>query len=166
MKNIGTFLLTLVVGTMLAAGTAFAAAGTDAGTGHCRDGKHGKGERFAAALGLSSEQKEAIRAVREKYRPALQPLRKDAVAERRVQRELILAEPQDEAAIRAQASKIATTAGDIAVQRARMFREIRALLSPEQLQKLAELRAQRDGKVDRFLDRGKRQGKENEEGTR
>ncbi len=150
MRHLRKILVTAAVVTALAAGGAQAAPGPEGGGWHhgdrhgCDCGKHagdcGKKERLAKALGLTDAQKDQMKAVREKYRPTFEPLRKEARAERRLLRNLVMAEPQDEAAIRAQAQKVAGTAGDMAVARARMFREMRAILTPEQQKTLAGLR--------------------------
>ncbi len=164
MGHLRKIVVALAAVAALAAGSAQAAMGPDDGGRHhggwngCDCGKHGgdcgKKERFAKALGLTDKQKEQMKAVREKYRPALEPLRKEAFAERRALRALVMAQPQDEAAIRAQAAKIAGTAGDIAVQRARMFREMHAILTPEQVKKLDELKGRWEKRHEGRPDRG------------
>ncbi len=165
MNATGKVVTALVVGAMLAAGAAYAAVGGDHDGG--RDcGKHaGRGHRFAKALGLSDDQKAQIRSIFEKHRPELLPLRKEFAAEKRVLRDMIQAEPADEAAIRAQVAKLAATGADLAVRRARISREVRAVLTPEQLGKLKALREERDRKIDRFLKRSEGKDIEEHEGT-
>ncbi len=155
----------LAVGGMLAAGAAFAVVGGDHEGG--RDcGKHaGKGHRFAEALGLSADQKAQVRAIFEKHRPEFAPLRKEFAAEKRVLRDMIQAGPADDAAIRAQVGKLAATGADLAVRRAQVAREVRAVLTPEQVGKLKALREERERKMERFRERKERHDMEEQEGT-
>ena len=68
-------------------------------------------------------------------------------------RDAIRAEPFDETAIRAQAAKVASLEADLAVQRAHVAHDIRAVLTPEQLQKLKDMQINVDARVDGFLHR-------------
>ncbi len=166
MKTMWKFVTALAVGGMLAAGAAFAAAGGDHDGGRGCRGHAGKGHRFAEALGLTSDQRAQVRAIFEKHRPELLPLRKEFAAEKRVLRDMIQAGPADDAAIRAQVAKLAATGADLAVRRARVSREVRAVLTPEQAGKLKAWREERERKFDRFRDRKERHDVEEKEGTR
>lgn len=108
-------------------------------------GKHFK--KMAQELGLTAEQKQQIKEVFAKHKPQAEPLMKQLMTERRALRELVQADTVDEAAIKAQAAKIAGVQGDLAVLRAHGFKEIRALLTPEQAAKAKELQAKRDKKM-------------------
>ena len=155
----------VAAGAMLAAGAAFAVVGGDHDGG--RDcGKHaGRGHRFAEALGLLAGQKAQVRAIFEKHRPEFAPLRKELAAEKRVLRDMIQAGPADDASIRAQVAKLAATGADLAVRRAQVAREVRAVLTPEQAGKLEALRAERERKMDRVRERKERHDMEEQEGT-
>ena len=118
--------------------------------GHCHPGHW-----LAKALGLSSEQKEQIRAIFRKHRDEMATLRNEMVSERRGLRNLTQADKTDEAAIREQAKKIAVTTGDLAVRRAKMAEEVRAVLTPEQILKFRALQEKRDRRIDRMMKRGR-----------
>ena len=153
-------LLTAVaVGGTMVSGNAWAYRGGDRG-GRCEgEGRDGgwrghrePGDRFAKALDLSKEQTEKVRAIFRKHRDEAAPLRKEMVSERRELRNLTQADKTDEAAIREQAKKIAATSGELALRRARMAQEVRAVLTPEQVQKFRALQEKRDRPVDGMRD--------------
>lgn len=109
-------------------------------------------------LQLTAQQKQQVKEILAKNRPQSEPLMKQFTTERRAMRTLIQADSFDEAAIRAQSAKMVSLEADLAVQRARIAQEIRAVLTPEQIAKAKELQAQRDKKMDeRFMRHGKRQ---------
>jgi len=155
-------LLTAVaVGATMVSGNAWAYRGGDRGgrcAGEGRDGRwkgHGpQGDRLAKALDLSKEQTEQVKAIFLKHRDEIAPLRKEMVSGRRELRNLTQAEKTDEAAIREQAKKIAATSGDLAVHRAKMAREVRAMLTPEQIRKFQVLQEKRDRRIDGMMHRG------------
>ena len=155
-------LLTAVaVGGTIVSGNAWADRGEDRG-GQCacseRDGGwkgHGHpGYRVAKALGLSDEQKEQVKAIFRKHRDETAPLRKEMVSGRRELRNLIQSDKPDEAAIREQVKKIAATSGNLAVRRATIFQEVRAVLTPEQIRKFRALQEKRDRRIDGMMNRG------------
>jgi periplasmic protein CpxP/Spy len=104
----------------------------------CREGHHGFAN-IAEKLGLSAEQKVKVKEIFEKNRQEAQPLRKELMAAKRDLRGLSLAEKTDEAAIRAQAAKLAGIEADMAIHRARVSSQIRAILTPEQQDKFRSL---------------------------
>lgn len=155
-------LLTAVaVGATIVSGNAWANRGGDRG-GRCgteeRDGGwkgHGhRGHRLAKALGLSEEQTEQVKAIFRKHRDETVPLRKEMTSDRRELRNLIQSDKPDEAAIREQVKKIAATGGDLAIRRAKMAQEVRAVLTPEQIVKFRALQEKRDRRIDRMMNRG------------
>lgn len=127
------------------------------GRAHARglEGEHGgwSMKKMMSALGLSEEQKQTIKEIRKENQPLIQPLVKQLTVERRALRALLQAETIDEAAIRAQAAKVAALQADMAVERAHIHQAVRKVLNPEQLQKFKELQAERDRKFDDFLSR-------------
>jgi protein CpxP len=125
-------------------------------------GRHGRGGegipgvysgKVLDRLGVTVEQKAQIREVLVKYRPESEPAVRQLVAERRALRKMIQGGAADEGAIRSQAAKVAALEADLAVMRARASKEVRALLTAEQLARLGELQAQRDQKADRMMER-------------
>ena len=124
-------------------------------------GRHGGGEgipgmysgKVLDRLGVTAEQKTQIREVLGKYRPATEPAVRQLVAERRALRKMIQGGAADEAAIRGQAAKAAALESDLAVMRARASKEVRTLLTAEQLARLGEIQAEREQKADRVMER-------------
>ena len=154
-------LTTVAVGGTIVSGNAWADRDGEHG-GRCACAERGGGwsghghggHRMAKALGLSGEQKEQIKAIFLKHRDEMAPLRKERMAERREMRNRIGSDKPDEAAIREQAKKIAATTGEIAVRRAKIFQEVRAVLTPEQIRKFRDLQEKRDRRIDRMMKRG------------
>jgi periplasmic protein CpxP/Spy len=106
-----------------------------------------------AALGLSDDQKTQVKSILQKYKPTMQPLVQQLVTERRAMRDAIHSPTIDESAIRAQAAKVASLQADLAVQRAHVSHDIRAVLTPEQIQTLQDMQAKADARFDGFRHR-------------
>ena len=103
--------------------------------------------RFAA-LGLSDEQRASVKAVLRNHQPEIKPLVDQLVTARRALRAAVRAEAVDESAIRAQAAKVASLEADLAVKRAAVAHEIRALLTPAQIEKFKQIQANADTRFD------------------
>jgi protein CpxP len=65
-------------------------------------------------------------------------------------RTLIQSGSADEAAIRAQAAKVAAVEADLAIQRAQMAKQFRAILTPEQVEKFKAVQKEKDARFDKF----------------
>jgi protein CpxP len=104
-------------------------------------------------LGVSDSQKQQIHAVLREFRPALQPLVAQYVQERRALRKAIHTAPVNEQAIRAQAARVAQIEADLDVKRAYLSERIRAVLTPQQIEKLKDLAGAADAQIDAMLDR-------------
>ncbi|MBT1073463.1 Spy/CpxP family protein refolding chaperone [Pelotalea chapellei] len=113
-------------------------------------------KQMAKELQLSPQQKQQIKEIFDRNKPAAEPLFKQMKTERLALRSLVQADTIDEAAIRAQSAKVAAIQADLAVQRARVHQEIRAILTPEQIAKAKELQAQRDKRMENRAHQGKR----------
>ena len=113
----------------------------------------GRFRQKLAQLGVTDDQKAQVKAILRKYQPTAGPLIRQVVTERRALRDTIRAETIDEAAIRAQAAKVASLEADLAVQRAHVAHEIHAVLTPAQLQKLKDMQIDVDARLDGFLHR-------------
>ena len=96
-----------------------------------------------------------MKEVFKKNRPQVKPVFTQLITEKRALRELIQSGSADEAAIRAQAAKVAGVEADLAVQRAQMVKQLRAILTPGQIEKFKAIQKERDGKFDTFRDRMK-----------
>jgi Spy/CpxP family protein refolding chaperone len=117
--------------------------------------QHGWGhhERFAEMgkkLALSDQQKAQMKEVFKKNQPQVKPIFTKLIAEKREMRALIQSGNADEAAIRAQAAKVAGVEADLAVQRAQMAKQFRAILTPEQIEKFKAIQKERDAKFDKL----------------
>ncbi|WP_299416065.1 Spy/CpxP family protein refolding chaperone [Acaryochloris sp. IP29b_bin.148] len=89
-----------------------------------------KAAKFKEALGLSETQATQIEAIRESYRPQKEALREEGRALREGD-----ASEEERQALRAKRQEL----------RQQMYNDIKAELTPEQVQKLEELKAQRKG---------------------
>lgn len=136
---------------VLAAAVAFAHGGRHGGDGEGFRGIYSA--RVLDRLGATADQKAQIRTVREKYRAETEPAFRQLVAERRALRKMIREGDSDEAAIRGQAGRVSSLEADLAVIRARAAKEVRTVLTPEQLARLGEIRAERERKADRMMER-------------
>jgi Spy/CpxP family protein refolding chaperone len=104
-------------------------------------------------LGVSQAQKQQIHAVLRESHPAIKPLVAQYVQERRALRKTIYTAPVNEAAIRAQAARVAQIEADLDVKRAYVSERIRAVLTPEQVEKLKQIAGTVDAHVDSMLER-------------
>ena len=109
--------------------------------------------RTLESLGLTTTQKQEVKAILKDNAPTVKPLIEKFVAERRQLRTLIQADQINEAAIRAQTSKIASLEADMAINRAHVGQQVRAILTPEQRLKAQELFQKADDRMDRFMQR-------------
>jgi len=108
-------------------------------------------KRGYARLELTDQQISAIRAIVKKYAPELKAMTHQRVVERRALKALVRAESVNEPAIRAQVAKLAQLGADMAVRHAFIGREIRAVLTPEQLKKAENARLFREKMIDRRI---------------
>jgi protein CpxP len=113
----------------------------------------GRFGRRLAQLGLTDQQKVQVKGILRGYQPTAGPLIREVVTERRALRDAIRAQTIDETAIRAQAAKVASLEADLAVQRAHIAHDIRAVLTPDQIQKLKDMQTAADARVDGLLQR-------------
>jgi len=104
-------------------------------------------------LNLTDQQKAQVNTILRSYQPTAGPLIREVVTERRALRDAIRAQTIDETAIRAQVAKVASLEADLAVQRAHIAHDIRAVLTPEQIQKLKNMQTAADARVDGLLQR-------------
>ena len=119
-----------------------------------KEEQHGWGhhERFAEMAGklaLSDQQKSRMKEVFKKDQPQVKPIFGKLITEKRELRTLIQSGSADEAAIRAQAAKVAGAEADLAVQRAQMARQFRAILTPEQVEKFKAIQKDKDSRLDK-----------------
>lgn len=104
--------------------------------------------RSLRALDISDAQREQIRAVFEQYRPQVEALGPQIRDGGRALQEAVTAEVFDEVTIRDRSTALATVQADLAVLGAQMHSAVFALLTPEQRQKAAELKAEREQRME------------------
>lgn len=164
-KTIRLFVALAGIASAAAFGSQFAQA--DEGREYCHQnaeqrhhGHHFMQQRFekmAAKLGLSEPQKVKMKEIFKQNREQSKPVFERLITEKRNLRTLVQAEKTDDTAIRAQVSKLAGIEGDLAIQRAHMARQIRAILTPEQIEKFKAIQKEREQKFDKFREHhGKR----------
>ena len=121
---------------------------------HCRHHHntrhHHHFAKLAAKLGLSDQQKNQMKEVFKKNQPLVKPILTKLIHEKGEMRTLIHSGSADEAAIRAQAAKIASVEADLAVQRAQIFKQFRTVLTPGQIEKFKAIQKEKDTKFDKF----------------
>ncbi|HEX5042924.1 MAG TPA: Spy/CpxP family protein refolding chaperone [Candidatus Polarisedimenticolaceae bacterium] len=139
MKRFAWFLgPALTVGALALAPASLAARGDGPRHGH------GRGERLAAELGLSPEQRTQMRSIMDKYRGgALGDHLRDLRQARADLREAIQDVKASDAQVQDAARSVASHQAFVAVERHRMAIEMDRILTPEQRAKAAELRQQR-----------------------
>ena len=119
-----------------------------------RGGPMGGGGRMGGPLGelraldLSEAQQTQVRELMDQQREATRPIHEKAMAARKALRDTIDADTVDEAAIRQRSAEVAAIDADLAVAEARLRQAVWQLLTGEQQQKLRELRAKRQERVE------------------
>jgi protein CpxP len=113
-------------------------------------GHHERFTELADKLALSDQQKAQMKEVFKKNQPQVKPIFTKLINEKREMRTMIQSGSADEAAIRAQAAKLAGVEADLAVQRAQMAKQFRAILTPEQVEKFKTIQKERDERFDKF----------------
>ena len=150
MRKSTKILTILTIGTSVMIGSAMGVA--HAATEKVKSLRNGIFSQLAS-LDITNEQRDNIHAILRKHQPEIEPLIKQFVTERRVLRDLVLSDISDEAAIRVQTARVAATQTDLAVHVARLSKEVRAELKPEQLNKLAEMKKKLDSHIDEAIER-------------
>lgn len=105
---------------------------------------------LTAKLNLSDQQKTRMKDLFTQNRPAVKPVFAKLITEKRALRELIQSGSADEAAIRAQAAKVAVVEADLAVQHAQLAKQFRAILTPEQIEKFKAVQKERGARFDTY----------------
>ena len=103
-------------------------------------------------LNITPEQRASIRTIVQNHRDDLKPVLKGVIEKHRTLHTAVLADETDEQAIRAAANDLGGAIGDAAVVAAQVAKEVKAVLTPEQLQVLRDFRADRQDAVDAILE--------------
>jgi Spy/CpxP family protein refolding chaperone len=141
-----TLVVTLILGTVSAA----LAFGPGAGPAGKRDGRGP-----FAQLKLSDEQQQKLLVIRQEFERAALPIRQDMQKKRQELRKLWSANPLDQQAIDAKTKEVTALRIQMVTKLRAMQEGMKAVLTPEQLKKLEDLkskRQRRDGKEFRGRD--------------
>lgn len=110
-------------------------------------------DRMAEALELSAGQTAEIEEIIAAHQVKTAGLKTEARLAHEAARTIEESDAFDEAAIRAAATKAADAHIELTVERARLRSEIHAVLTPDQLEKAAEIKAKRQERRHHFRDR-------------
>lgn len=101
---------------------------------------------------ITTEQKNQLQAVLKAHETMLASLTRSYSKEKNTLAQLINAEPLDEAAIRAQFTKAAEVGAEITVVNAKLRKQLRAVLTAEQLASIAKIKSDAgEASLDRLL---------------
>ncbi len=150
MKSVKT--LSVVLTALLFAFVAFGSA--EARRGHERQGMRGEGGpgmhwghlHLLNKLDLSQEQKQEAAAILKSHREAIGTNSKGMMEARKNLRDAVMAEEFSEGAVRDAAAEVGRQIEESAVLSARIFSELREVLTPEQKEKMLQMREKRGGK--------------------
>lgn len=118
--------------------------GREHGRGRGRGGRGPGGRfRFLRDLDLTDDQREQFRSLSESNRDQMESVGTRLFEANKALNDAV-ENGAEEYALRALADDVAAAQGDAAVMRSQQFRELKALLTPEQLQKLEERKAERE----------------------
>ena len=116
-------------------------------------------QRAAEKLGLTDEQRAAIRDVYAAEKDTLKDLLTRLHEARKALRETIHAQDATDASVRAAAARVASVEAELAVERHKLYQRIHPILTPEQREKIAQWEARMDEWIGRVLERiGERRG--------
>ena len=109
-----------------------------------KGGHHkGKGDgpmHFLKKLDLSQEQQDQVKAIMDRHQSEKQLLHENIKNTGKALREAVHADTFNEQAIRTASKTLSANKEEMAVFRGKIFAEIRPLLTPEQIEKLSEMR--------------------------
>lgn len=115
-------------------------------------GQLGKMLTLRSELNITAEQREKIQAIVKSHKAEIAAVAQPIVEKRRALREAVSVKNPDEKAIRAASDELGKAIGNAAVLGSKVKAEVRAVLTPEQMQKIESFRKQHDQSVDQFLD--------------
>ena len=140
-------LFTVVIGLAL---TSTANAQFGHGRMMCGKGPGLPGLRMVMDLDLSDTQRDEIRTIVKKYRAEGKEIREDLASAKENMAAVMFADPLDEAAVRSQFQSIVPQMEDLAVLGARIISEVKTVLTPDQIEMMKEMWAERTEKQRRF----------------
>lgn len=108
--------------------------------------------RVAERLHVTSDQKLAALGVLRTHQPALKPLVDQLIRERFALRKTLEAATVDETAVRAGSTRVAAIEADLAVRKAYLFHDLRAVATLEQLKTLDEMETNSETRLLKIVD--------------
>jgi len=102
-------------------------------------------------LGLTGDQRAALKDLVKNHRQEIQPLVKTVIAKKRALQELALGENPDPAAIRQASTDLGNAIADAAVLGSELAQKAKSILTPEQLNRFREMRQNRQKALDESL---------------
>lgn len=101
---------------------------------------------------ISDDQKSKLQNIFKNYESQIEPLMRQYTIEKATLAQTINAEKSDEAAIRAQFAKAAEVGAEVTVTNAKLRREMRAVLSKEQVDSIMKINSEMaESSIDRML---------------
>ncbi|MBN1672831.1 MAG: periplasmic heavy metal sensor [Kiritimatiellae bacterium] len=166
--KMNTRMVAVVAAVSLAAGLAGAEqpeAGAPRG-GHGRFGGRGQGPLaelirgqigrimvLSSELGVTAEQKTQIREIVQGYRDEIKPVALRVKEAHRALGDAVTAQTPTEEAIRKAADNLGAAAGDAAVLAAHIVADVRTVLTPEQIERLEQFKAEKRKATDEWVER-------------
>jgi Spy/CpxP family protein refolding chaperone len=102
-------------------------------------------------LGLTDDQRAAVKDLIRSHRDEIKPLVKAVIAKKRALQELVLGDDPDPAAIRQASADLGNVIAEAAILGSSLAQEAKSILAPEQLTRLREMRQNRQKAFDKSL---------------
>ncbi len=102
-------------------------------------------------LGLTNDQRVALKDLFKSHRSEIQPIMKDVIAKKRALQELVLGENGDPAAIRQASADLGNAIAEAAVLGSSLAQQAKTILTPEQLTHLREMMQKRQNAFDKSV---------------
>lgn len=144
------FIAVLLALAAIVATSSFAQGPRGDGRGGRSGGPGGRGGGLPlAALNLTEAQQNLVQDIRQRNRQNLQALQEKRRTAQETQRKAMQAIPLNEAVIRSTTLAMAEIEADLAIQEARTFNEIYAILTAEQQTQLRKIQAEQGQRLER-----------------
>ena len=154
MKKVRSLALMGVLAGALATGSALAQPPIEGGHGRGPRGGFARGGGLELrGLNLTDAQRQQVRTLHEQHREQTQAAATRLRTAMEAQRKAVETVPADESAIRATTQELVEAQTELAIQRAKLHAEVFALLTPEQKEQAAKLRAEREARRSQRDDR-------------
>jgi Spy/CpxP family protein refolding chaperone len=151
MKRMKTITVILAM-ALIFGGNVFTAMAQDHSSGD-RGFKGGFIKELFTKLQLSEVQKQEIATILKQHKEKAQPLRQSTIEARMELMEAITADEFNESAVREAAGKVAQSAEELAVLRAEICRDVKQILTPEQLETFRQWKEEMKGKLQKRMEK-------------